>query len=415
MSLMIQEGNGVERYKKMENKEMEKLVVGAINGDRDSFDEIVKLKTESIIFSSLSILRQYQDAQDAAQEVVLKMYKNIRKLKDPTAFNAWLQRIIINQCYYMQKSKARKKETMNMDGEFNEIHEEDREFLPQGYAENKEQSLFIRDIIKNLPEQKRMVVTMYYYEELSYKEIAYALDISINTVASDLKRSREIIKTEIEKVSPFDPAEVNRFAAIPVLSQILTEQAYEEIPRTAVKEMLAYTHTKTFAAEVAGKSAGVFSWKLVTSIVVCSVLVTTGIVFAISSSNTNGLAGNTVTTSPAISNENIVSQENQTVPQGDILFSESACECGHVNPKDITVSDIGDNYTNVTFTITNTDTGDEYVGSSVSAREKLNAIYEKKLGGNYKIEYVVSFESGDLVLDREFLVDTGTIKPGKYQ
>lgn len=404
---MIQKTDGTEKFVRVGNNKMEKLIKAAIKGDDKAFEEIVRLKTESIVFSALSILRQYQDAEDATQEIILRMYKSIRNLKDPKAFHAWLQRIIVNQCYDFQRDKAKKKETMSMDGEFRELLEEDKEFLPQGYAEDKEQSDFIKNLIKDLPDQRRIIVTMYYYEELSYKEIAYALEMPISSVASELRRAKETIKGELMKSKPFSEAEVNKNAAIPVVSQVLANQAYEEIPRSVIPKMVAYTQ-KDVIGTAAIKATGLFSWKLVATLVVCTTLISAGAVYSIANMNKGEPAGNMQSTNSAIHPNDIAD-----LPQGNIVFASSDCECGHVNPTSITVTEIGDTYNTVDWKIINKTTNEEYVGKGTTITKEIQDFLKGEKNGDYTVIFTVGYDSGNLSLDRDFLIDS-EVAPGQY-
>lgn len=397
----------MERLKTMENNKVEQLVEKAIKGNKKAFEEIVRLKFETIMFNALSILKQYQDAEDATQEIILKLYDKIGTLKEPAAFNSWLHRIIVNYCYNMHDTKKSKRESMGMDEYILEREEQDREFLPQIYAEDKDRANMLRGIIGNLPDQRRMIITMYYYDEMSYKEIAYALDMPMNTVASDLKRDKNQIKSELEKIEPINTADINKLAGIPVLSQVLSEQAKEQILPSSFDNIMAFTHKKILA-DTAAKAAP-FTLKKVCVVILCTAVFTTGIVYATGFfNNTND--GNSQDSS-SITTENAVNQP--FTPTGEVIYKDSDCQCGHVNPKEITVTDMDEAYMDATWTITNIKTNEEIKGEGISITNEVQNLLSQKKDGEYAVLFTLKYPEGNLKMDRDFLIDSGDVA-GKY-
>lgn len=445
---MFQKTDDVES-KKMENRRIEMLVKKAIGGNKDAFEEIVRLKTETIIFSSLNILGQYHDAEDATQEVILKMYKYIKNLKDPSAFHAWLQRIIINQCYLIQNKKKKKKETVGMDEMLIETIDEDREFLPQSSAENKEQRLMIRKIIKNLPEKRRIIVSMYYYDELSYKDIAYALNMPFNSVASELKRAKKTIKEEIEKTESLNMSEVSKFATVPVLSQVLNEQASEIIPKATIDKMIAYTKGSVFSKAMSGKTI----ISIISSVIICTALITISalnfldpridndtpndrdVISSLSESGKDIQDNNSSNKNSSLKNnsENKANKElenkedsiNKIDPsnpspshaKGQLDFIGGDCDCGHVNPNkvEINISDSKD--AKVTWNITKIKNNKVvYQGTGTSISKELKSLKEKKKDGTYIISVNYENSNGNKVaLTRYFMIYSGRISPNQFE
>lgn len=398
----------MERMKTMENLKVESLVKKASKGNKEAFEEIVRLKLKTIMLSSMNILKQRQDAEDATQDIVLKMYKNIGNLKEPAAFNSWMHRIILNHCYNLHGSKQRKQENTGMDEHLLKIEEEDREFLPQVYAEDKDRSLMLREIISSLPEQRRLIISMFYYDEMSYTEIAKALDIPINTVGSNLKRAKEQIKTEIEKNETINVNDINKFAGIPVLTQVLEAQAHELMPQATIDNIMAFTH-KSILADSAIKKMGLLTWKKMCTAVVCTILVTGGVVYACDGYNPNANTGSNATTT-----KNAISQQEQHNPGGEILFASGDCNCGHANPKEMTLTDIEEDYESINWIIVNKDTQLTYEGQGSSITDDLKRLYTEKLDGNYTVTFTVKYLHGKSSLERDFLIYTGSEPPADY-
>lgn len=390
----------MERLQSMKDKQLEKLVAKAIRGNGDAFTEIVKLKTNSIYFKAFSILHQRQDAEDATQEVILKIHKYIKKLKDPGMFNAWLQKITIHHCYEMENKKKMKVEIVSMDERFEDMVEDDREFLPQSYAESREQRLIIRDLISKLPEQKKQIVTMFYFDELSYNEISYALDVPVGTVASDLTRSKKIIREKLEQISPVNNIGIQKNSKISVLTAVFAEQAREEVPGSIVKNMTAYSE-KIVAS---GKHLNALSLiKFVGIALFSTIIVTTGILFVVS--NVEQANHQATPTGPAIS-ENQEIEEQSSMPElnGEIIFKKNGKASDYENPEKIEIS-TNDDYNNINWTITNNDTDQHYTGSGKTYNKKLRSITSAGKKGLYTIAFTINYDYGNLKLDRDFIIN----------
>ncbi len=210
------------------------LVKKASGGDEQAFEELYKSKAQSILFQTSCILSNRQEAEDAAQEVVLGMYQNICKLRDPEMFNVWLGRIISNVCASMIRKKMRRKEYLNLEDFEENIMDDRTEFLPAEYAEDAEMRDRIMGVIHRLPEKRKMAVMMYYYGEMSYAEIAVALQVTVSTVATNIMKAKKAIRRELEKQTGSRISTFGSLAAVPVLTLALHHSAAEAFPPSAV-------------------------------------------------------------------------------------------------------------------------------------------------------------------------------------
>ena len=383
----------MERMKTMEKAKQNHLVKKAVKGDKKAFEELVKVKLEPIMFGALSIMGQHHDAEDATQEIIVKMYKNINQLKDPSAFTTWMHKIINTQCYNMlRERKKRKGERVGVDDYLLKIEDNDREFLPQSYVDDKESQKLVREIISNLPIQRRQIVTMYYYDDMSYKEIGEVLGISPGTVGSDLRRAKAQIKSDIEKANnaPINPAEVNKCAAVPVLSQILAEQAHETMTPAMIKNLMTFTQSKVTAG-TATKGVGAFTAKKIVAAVLCTTILTTGTTCTINAVNNN---------------TKIQPAQEEAKYTGHVIYKDGVCDCSHVNPREITLEDINDSYTNATWIITSDSTNQEYKGQGISIKEEVRNLYQAKQDGQYTVLFTLQYPEGDLMIDHKFEINT---------
>ncbi|MDR2109606.1 MAG: sigma-70 family RNA polymerase sigma factor [Coriobacteriales bacterium] len=183
----------------------ERLVKRAISGEPQALRELLLSKQQSIMYHALQILGDYHDAEDVAQEVIIRVCSNIAKLQNPRAFNAWLSRITAHQSY-ASLDKRRKRRQHECDINADEVTmpeamliETRRDLLPQDNLEHNLACERLREQIAALPLKYREILLMFYFEELSVKEIAKALDRPVPTVTSYLTRGREKLKELFER------------------------------------------------------------------------------------------------------------------------------------------------------------------------------------------------------------------------
>ena len=175
------------------------LVFAAQSGNDACFEELYKRYYDKTYALAKTTLKNEADAQDVLQSTFIKAWRNLGSLSDPSAFNTWLGRITLNECYSILRSR---KSAVSIDDEGEEgevLQLESDLLLPAEYAERGDLSVRLTKIISELSEVQRETVVLYYYQELSIEEIAAAMDCSAGTVKSRLFLARRALKTEIEE------------------------------------------------------------------------------------------------------------------------------------------------------------------------------------------------------------------------
>jgi RNA polymerase sigma factor (sigma-70 family) len=161
------------------------LVRLAQSGDRDALITLLREIEPHIYKTAYYMLNNEQDALDAAQEALIRVYTKINSYEEKAQFKTWVQRIVTNICI----DKFRKvKPSVSMD-------EHEMTFSADTNVEDEVISTYIaqdiQEAIEKLPEHHRTVVVLRYVEDFSYNEIAESLDLPINTVKSYLFRARK--------------------------------------------------------------------------------------------------------------------------------------------------------------------------------------------------------------------------------
>jgi RNA polymerase sigma factor (sigma-70 family) len=172
------------------------LIKSAQAGDRDALITLLREIESHVYRTAYYILGNEQDAMDAAQEALIRIYTKIESYEEKALFKTWVQRIVTNIC--IDKFR-RNKPTVSIEEHnlnfSNEQNVEDEIVLLDVAKE-------IREAIDKLPEHHRAVVVLRYMQDFSYKEIAESLNLPLNTVKSYLFRARQqlqILLHEYEK------------------------------------------------------------------------------------------------------------------------------------------------------------------------------------------------------------------------
>ncbi|ERI07123.1 sigma-70 family RNA polymerase sigma factor [Aneurinibacillus aneurinilyticus] len=155
---------------------MEDDIKQAKNGNQEAFIRLIKINQPSLYRVSKAIVKTDEDCADAIQETILKAYHAIHTLREPNYFKTWLIRILINEC---KRILQRKKHLVSL------IELKQTQTTTDDYGQ-----IEIQEIVDSLEEELRIIVILYYFDDLPIKKISQILDQPIGTVKSRLHRAR---------------------------------------------------------------------------------------------------------------------------------------------------------------------------------------------------------------------------------
>jgi len=172
-------------------------------GDREAFNEIVLKYQNKVVNIAFGMLSHQEDAEDAAQEVFIKVYKNISSFKEESSFSTWVYRITANTCNDILKKRMNKK-TVSIYGEDDDGADNltipDTSPPHDRVLEEKELQSEVRKAIGKLKGEYSELITLYDLEGFSYEEISGIRNIPIGTVKSRLSRARAQLKKNLEHI-----------------------------------------------------------------------------------------------------------------------------------------------------------------------------------------------------------------------
>jgi RNA polymerase sigma-70 factor (ECF subfamily) len=175
------------------------LIERCQQGDYRAFDQLMKRHQARAYQYALKLTKHADEARDVVSEGFIRVFRAIRQFRSNSAFTTWMYRILRNCFLDMRKRKSLRivasldavKETD--DGEV-QIQVEDRRISPQEQAERADHSWRVRKAVGQLTAIQRDMIILYHAEQMSYEEIAIALDLPVGTVKSRLNRARIALK-----------------------------------------------------------------------------------------------------------------------------------------------------------------------------------------------------------------------------
>lgn len=173
-------------------------------GDIESFERLIAEHQKKVFNIAYRMLGNLEDANDVAQEALVKAYRGIEKFKGKSSFSTWLYAIVNNACIDFIR-KNRKVNMIYLDCEYEteegtyKIQLNNNEDTPEQLFEKKEVQKLVHESINELGYNHRKVIILRDMEQFSYKEIAEILDCSEGTVKSRISRARTNLKTIIKE------------------------------------------------------------------------------------------------------------------------------------------------------------------------------------------------------------------------
>jgi RNA polymerase sigma-70 factor, ECF subfamily len=167
------------------------LVVRAQAGDLDAFSALTADRTDRLFAAASLILHDNEQAADVVQDALLQAWLDLRGLRDPERFDAWLHRLLVRACYRAAKRRRTR-----------EIVEIDLSSTVDPATPDAQRALALHDQLergfRRLSPEQRAVIVLHHYVGLSLLESAHALGIPLGTMQSRLSRAMQAMRASLE-------------------------------------------------------------------------------------------------------------------------------------------------------------------------------------------------------------------------
>jgi RNA polymerase sigma-70 factor (ECF subfamily) len=167
------------------------LVVRAQGGDLDAFSALTAGRTGRLYAVARLILRHDEHAADAVQDALLQAWLDLRGLRDPDRFDAWLHRLLVRACYRAARGRRER-----------EVVEITFDSTSEPMTPDAQRGLAVRDQLdrgfRRLSPEQRAVIVLHHYLGLSLAESAEVLAIPLGTMQSRLSRATQAMRAALE-------------------------------------------------------------------------------------------------------------------------------------------------------------------------------------------------------------------------
>ncbi|NOH16108.1 RNA polymerase sigma factor [Clostridium cochlearium] len=165
------------------------LVKKSKKGDISAFMELLREKQELFYKIAFTYTKNSYDAEDCISEAAIKGYEKIKQLKKWNKFYSWFTSILVNICrkQYREKLNFSSKEIL--------------EDIKDSFSYNSvEDQIIIEELLEKLKKDEREILMLRYLKDYPIKDVAFIMDIPVNTVKTKIYRSLKFLKSKTEEV-----------------------------------------------------------------------------------------------------------------------------------------------------------------------------------------------------------------------
>lgn len=175
------------------------LIARAQQGDPQALTELVQSQQHYVYSIAMSVLKNPDDAADLTQEAFIRLFRSLHQYNGDSRFTTWLYRLVVNLGRDELRRRGRQVPILNPVRDDSDdtldpmsvIADDDRWSDPVQAMETRELRERIQSAIEQLEEHYRLVLTLYYFRDMKYSDIADVLDLPLNTVKSHIRRGKE--------------------------------------------------------------------------------------------------------------------------------------------------------------------------------------------------------------------------------
>lgn len=162
------------------------LIKKAKKGDKDALLKLIMKEQDDFYRLSYSYMKNEVDAMNSLQDMIVKVYENIDKLKDNSKFYSWSKTILVNIC---KDSLVKNKKIISIDN-----------YIETGFDEDKDSKLLVEELLNKIEDIYSEVIRLRYLLDYDYEKISEILNIPLGTVKSRLhngmSKLENIVKEE---------------------------------------------------------------------------------------------------------------------------------------------------------------------------------------------------------------------------
>ena len=168
------------------------LIQKCLNEDREYFSELISRYKNLVYSIILRMIKDQEEADDLAQEVFIKVYKNLFRYYPDFKFSTWIIRITTNHVIDYRRKKQQ--ETVPLESVEYEMSTDES---PESAYIKEEQKSLLKRLVDNLPDMYKIPIVLYHNQGLSYQEISDIIEEPLSKVKNRIFRGRKMLKESL--------------------------------------------------------------------------------------------------------------------------------------------------------------------------------------------------------------------------
>jgi len=175
------------------SEQIDALARRAQAGDRAALAALVQSQQRYVYSIALGVMKEPADAADMTQEAFMRVMRSLHTYRGETRFTTWLYRLVTNVCLDGLRRRGRPVEPLDADDDEgpSEVVDPDRWSRPDEQVELRESAAEVRAALADLPASQRLALTLHYFEDMRYEDVASVMNVPLNTVKSHIRRGKE--------------------------------------------------------------------------------------------------------------------------------------------------------------------------------------------------------------------------------
>ena len=189
------------------------LVQQAQAGDRDALAALIASQQTYVYSIAMSLMHNPADAADMTQESFIRLLRSLGTYRGETKFTTWLYRLVTNICLDGLRRRGRPVESLDEPVSAEEdspttrdrLADSDRWTQPEQELELRESASEVRQALEALPPAQRLALTLHYFDDMRYEDIAETMNVPLNTVKSHIRRGKERLALALSEPTQEQP------------------------------------------------------------------------------------------------------------------------------------------------------------------------------------------------------------------
>ena len=158
-------------------------------GDRRAIADLVESQQRYVYSIAMTIVRDPDEAADLTQDAFIRLLRSLGSYRGETKFTTWLYRLVVN--LGIDRLRRRGAPPIRLDEEPDlDVVSEDPSDDAALVIERGDEARLVRDAVARLPDAQRLALTLHYFEDLRYEDIAEVMGVPLNTVKSHIRRGK---------------------------------------------------------------------------------------------------------------------------------------------------------------------------------------------------------------------------------